>query len=138
MSKGCSRGSQAVTDGFRVTVQPCYMIEHSNPADDKYLFSYTITITNESTRRARLCSRHWIIVDADGGRHDVRGEGVVGETPVLAPGTSYRYSSFCPLPTEWGTMEGTYLMEADNGEVFEIAVARFYLVASPIHTLMKA
>lgn len=138
MSSSGSRGSDTVTDGFRVTVQPCYMIEHSKPAEGRFLFSYTITIANESPRRARLRSRHWIIVDADGERNDIRGEGVVGETPMLAPGTSYRYSSFCPLPTEWGTMEGTYLMEADDGEVFEIAIARFYLVASPVHTLMQA
>lgn len=138
MSNGRSKGSECITDGFRITVQPEYMTEHSSPAEGKYLFSYTITIRNESSRRARLCSRHWIIVDADGERTDVRGEGVIGETPMLAPGTAYRYSSFCPLPTEWGTMEGTYVMEADDGEVFEVAVARFFLVSSPIHTLMKA
>jgi len=138
MNTRASLGSEAVTDGFRVSVQPSYMTEHSRPEQGQYLFSYTITIRNESTRRARLCSRHWIIVDAEGERHDVRGEGVVGETPMLAPGTSYRYSSFCPLPTQWGTMEGTYLMEADSGEVFEIDIARFYLVASPVQSLMKA
>jgi ApaG protein len=130
-------GSEAVTHGFRVIVQPSYLLEHSDPAAGRYLFSYTITIRNESNRRARLCSRHWIIVDADGERTDVRGEGVIGETPMLAPGTAYRYSSFCPLPTEWGTMEGSYLMEADNGEAFEIAIARFYLVASPMHSLLN-
>lgn len=138
MGSSRSRGSETITHDFRVAVQPSYMVEHSNPAESKYLFAYTITITNESDRRARLRSRHWIIVDANGQRHDVRGEGVVGETPMLAPGTSYRYSSFCPLPTEWGTMEGSYQMEADDETDFDIAVARFYFVATPAPTLLQA
>lgn len=120
-------GSVALTRGIRVAVAPSYAREQSDPGLSRYLFNYRIRITNESPVRVKLLTRHWIIVDADGQRHEVQGEGVIGQQPELSPGESFTYSSFCPLPTPWGTMEGTYTMHADGDEVFDIQVGRFYL-----------
>jgi len=89
-----------------------------------------IVITNEGTRRAKLKSRHWIILDADNQREDVRGPGVVGKTPDLAPRERFEYMSQCPLRTPWGTMEGSYVFERENGEQFEAVIGRFFLVPS--------
>lgn len=127
------RGSEAVTHGFRVVVVPRYVPEQSDPASGKYLFSYHINIANESGVHAQLISRRWVIVDGDGERHEVEGEGVIGEQPDLAPGRGFSYSSFCPLQTHWGTMEGRYTLQVRSGprmgETFDIDVARFFLVA---------
>lgn len=129
------RASEAVTHGFRVTVAPSYRPEESGESTTeawrgrRYVFAYQIKISNEGARRAQLLGRHWTIVDADGEAHEVRGEGVVGHQPTLAPGQAFEYSSYCPLATPWGTMEGKYLMEGEDGERFEIDVGRFYLVA---------
>ena len=89
-----------------------------------------IIITNEGTEPAKLLTRHWIILDANGNRKDVKGPGVVGEFPNLAPGESFQYFSGCPLPTQWGTMEGTYTMERENGDRFTARIGRFFLVPS--------
>jgi len=110
-----------------ISVKPSYVPQRSDAARHQYIFGYTITIANRGTRSAKLLSRHWIIVDADGSRHVVRGDGVVGRQPDIAPGTEFMYSSFCPLTTSWGTMEGTYLMEREDGELFEVDIPRFYL-----------
>jgi ApaG protein len=96
----------------------------------RYVFAYKIRISNEGASRAQLLERHWAIVDADGEHHEVRGEGVVGHQPDLAPGQAFEYSSYCPLTTPWGTMEGEYVMEGEDGERFEIGVGRFFLVAA--------
>lgn len=112
---------------IEVGVTPSYIPEQSDPAQDRYVFRYRITIANRGERSAKLLSRHWIVVDADGDRHVVRGEGVVGRQPELAPRTEFTYSSFCPLRTSWGTMEGTYLFEREDGELFEVDIPRFYL-----------
>jgi ApaG protein len=122
-------GSDTTTRGFRVTVEPHYESAHSDPDDDRYVFSYRIRISNQSDAPATLIGRHWIIVDADGERHEVEGEGVVGRQPRLEPGAVHEYSSFCPLRTSWGTMEGSYDMRDDAGEEFRIVVGRFYLAA---------
>lgn len=122
-------GSETTTDGVRIRVAPSYLSAQSDPAQGKYLFAYHITIANEGEQRAKLKSRHWLIVDADGERHEVKGPGVVGQFPELAPGEKFEYSSFCPLETPWGTMEGTYEMERDDGSVFSAIVGRFYLVS---------
>lgn len=141
-----SHGSDSVTSGIRVVVFPTYLPDHSEPAPPgkggapvrrsaggRYVFSYRIQITNQTPRPVQLLSRHWIIVDGDGERGEVQGEGVVGQQPVIAPGQMFEYSSFCPLRTPWGTMEGEYTFTsaggADTGEKFAVAVARFYLVA---------
>ncbi|HVS09196.1 MAG TPA: Co2+/Mg2+ efflux protein ApaG [Planctomycetota bacterium] len=129
---GRPASSDTVTEGIRVQAAAQYLEGESEPDQRQYLFAYRIRIRNEGTRRARLKSRHWIIVDADNHREDVRGPGVVGKTPLLAPGESFEYSSGCPLRTPWGTMEGSYTMERDDGTSFEAAVGRFFLVSSAL------
>jgi ApaG protein len=128
-------GSEAVTRGIRVAVHPRFIPEQSGAVPGEswrgrhYVFAYTIRISNEGRQTVRLLERRWRIVDADGDEREVRGEGVVGQQPVLEPGRSFEYSSFCPLATPWGTMEGEYLMEDDKGDRFDVRIARFYLVA---------
>ena len=127
VANGC-KGSECETDGIRVTVQPRYLPSHSDPATDRYLFNYHIVIQNNGSGTVRLRSRRWVIVDADGERHEVQGMGVVGHNPVLAPGEKFEYSSFTPLQTQWGTMEGCYIMQREDGSTFDVHVRRFYLV----------
>jgi ApaG protein len=123
-----AHGSDSSAQGISICVQPTYLPSHSDPSRSRFIFAYHVTITNAGTDRARLRSRAWTIVDADGTSHDVRGEGVVGRQPDLAPQERFEYSSFCPLPTPWGTMEGTYTFERADGSRFEVPVRRFYLV----------
>ena len=113
--------------GILVTATPVYLPEQSDPGMPRYVFRYTILIKNEGDAPAQLVSRHWVIIDANGRREDVEGPGVVGATPRLEPGKSFEYQSFCPLKTKWGTMEGTYQMKRDDGQIFEVAIDRFYL-----------
>lgn len=131
-AKAHARGSDTVTQGIRVRVTPRYLPAESDPDARRWVFAYHVVISNQSDRRAKLQARHWVIVDADGRAREVRGEGVVGECPDLAPGQSHEYASYCPLPTAWGTMEGSYQMEGEDGREFAARVARFYLVA-PTH-----
>lgn len=119
--------SDTVTQGIRVGAAAFYLPQESDPDEDRYAFGYTIVIANEGDQPAQLLRRHWVIIDANGHREDVRGPGVVGETPRLEPGQAFKYQSFCPLKTRWGTMEGSYTMQRDDGETFEAQVARFYL-----------
>ncbi len=119
--------SEAVTDGIRVEVRAEYVPEQSEPEQKRWLFAYHIRITNESDRTVQLVSRHWIITDADGQEEHVRGEGVVGRQPVLESGAAHEYTSFCPLPTSFGTMSGSYLMRDTDGNMFEIAIGTFTL-----------
>jgi ApaG protein len=128
-------GSEAVTRGIRVVVRPRFLPEQSGTAPSEawrgqqYVFAYTILIENKGPSTVRLLERRWRIVDAEGDEKEVRGEGVIGKQPVLEPGRSFEYSSFCPLATPWGTMEGEYVMEGAGGERFDVRIARFYLVA---------
>lgn len=122
--------SFAVTEGIRVRVQSLYLPDQSSPRDDRYVFAYTITISNESPRTAQLRTRHWIITDGRGTIEEVRGDGVVGEQPRLAPGQSFQYTSGCVLTTPIGTMHGTYRMWRDDGTYFDAVIAPFSL-ASP-------
>jgi len=122
-------GSETVTDGVRITVRPKFLPMKSTPDADQYVFTYHITIRNEGETGVRLRSRHWLIVDANGERHEVEGEGVVGLTPHIQPGESYEYASFCPLATPWGTMEGRYHMVRDDDTEFDALIGRFYLVS---------
>lgn len=124
-----SRGSETFTQGFRVTASPAFLAQHSDPGQRRYVFGYRIRIANESPDRARLMARHWEIVDADGSRHTVDGEGVVGQQPDLGPGETHEYESYCPLTTSWGTMEGSFRMQGPGGAKFDISISRFYLVA---------
>lgn len=129
-------GSEAVTPyeggAVRITVDPSFEPEHSDPAEPRYVFSYRIRISNEAAPdgpRVQLLTRRWIIVDAHGRADEVTGEGVLGRTPDLAPGESFEYASWAPLRTRWGTMEGAYRFRKDTGEVFAAEIARFYLAA---------
>ncbi|MFZ4748883.1 MAG: Co2+/Mg2+ efflux protein ApaG [Phycisphaerales bacterium] len=121
-------GSDIVTDGVRVQVRPAYLALQSSPADKRFLFSYAVTIRNEGSTRVRLATRHWRIVDADGEERIVEGPGVIGQHPELGPGDSFEYSSFCPMLTAWGTMEGHLTFERE-GTRFDAQVGRFYLVS---------
>jgi ApaG protein len=121
-------GSDTVTEGIRVTVRPSFMPTQSSTTDGRFLFSYAVTMRNEGSARVRLASRRWRIVDADGEERIAEGPGVVGQHPELGPGDSFEYSSFCPLGTPWGTMEGTLVFERD-GKPLEVGVSRFYLVS---------
>ncbi len=119
--------SDATTDGVRVRVRSEYRPDRSNPLKRQWFFAYTVRITNEGTRTVQLISRHWIITDAHGKVEEVRGPGVVGEQPVLRPGTSFEYTSGCPLTTDFGTMHGSYRMRAADGAEFDATVAPFRL-----------
>lgn len=108
-----------------VKVETQYLDEQSDPEQSLYVFSYTITITNNGSIGAKLLKRHWIITDANNQIQEVRGEGVVGEQPHLKPGESYRYTSGTHFRTEVGNMIGTYLMLADNEVRFDADIPRF-------------
>jgi ApaG protein len=112
---------------FSVSVVPQYLAEQSNPDEDEYLFAYTVTVRNTGEVAAKLLSRHWIITDADGDVEEVRGDGVVGEQPVLRPGEAFQYTSGCPLTTPVGSMKGTYHCVAEDGMRFDAAVPEFIL-----------
>ncbi|NOT57209.1 MAG: Co2+/Mg2+ efflux protein ApaG [Deltaproteobacteria bacterium] len=119
--------SDAVTQGIRVKVVSRYDPSRSNPNQNQWFFLYTITISNEGSMTTQLISRHWIITNANGKVEEVKGPGVVGEQPILAPGQSFEYTSGCPLPTSFGTMHGTYQMVTAKGEQFDATIAPFTL-----------
>ena len=121
------RASESITDGIQIRAFPEFCPEQSNPRELKYLFSYQIFIKNDSGSPVKLLSRHWRIIDANGHTEEVKGPGVVGETPMIDPGDEYSYNSFCPLATHWGTMEGSYEFERTDGSTFEAKIKRFYL-----------
>ncbi len=104
-----------------------YLEEQSDPSNERYVFSYTITIRNTGNVAAQLISRHWIITDAEGHVQEVRGLGVVGHQPFLKPGESFEYTSGCALATPVGTMQGSYQMTAEDGTQFEAPIAEFTL-----------
>ena len=126
-----SAGSDTTTEGIRVQAQAQFLPGESDAARRHFVWAYRIVITNDGRARARLKSRHWIILDADNRREDVRGGGVVGKTPSLGPGERFEYTSGCPLRTRWGTMEGSYTFEREDGTTFEAAIGRFFLVPPP-------
>lgn len=119
--------SEATTRGIRVTVQSSYVPERSRPAQGHWFFSYRIRISNHGSVSVQLLNRHWVITDAHGRVEEVRGPGVIGEQPEMAPGESYEYTSFCPLGTPFGTMEGSYEMVTEDGERFWAKIGRFTL-----------
>jgi ApaG protein len=110
-----------------VQVQAHFVPEQSDPANQAFFFAYTVRITNSGQRPAQLISRHWIIMNAHNERQDVRGLGVVGQQPLLAPGETFEYSSGCPLQTPVGSMCGTYLCVGEDGIAFEVAIPEFVL-----------
>src|SRR5688572_30303122 len=118
---------EAVTKGIRVRVKPKYLEEESTPADSRYVWAYTIDFINEGSETVQLKTRHWRITDASGRTEEVRGPGVVGETPVLEPGESFQYTSGCPLTTPSGIMVGTYHMTTQAGRRIDVAIPAFSL-----------
>jgi ApaG protein len=112
---------------IRIQVVTRYIDEQSEPDSDRYVFAYTITITNAGNQAAKLISRHWIITDANGKVQEVSGDGVVGEQPHLQPGEEFRYSSGAVLETPVGAMQGLYRMEAENGVSFDAPIDAFTL-----------
>ena len=115
--------SDVVTNGIRVEVLSRHSPENSRPSEGQWVFQYTVRITNQGTETVQLVSRHWIITDAMEHTHEVKGPGVVGEQPVLEPGRSFQYSSWCPLTTPTGMMHGTYQMVRPDGSHFDIEIA---------------
>jgi ApaG protein len=121
--------SDAVTNDIRVEVLSRPSPENSRPAQGEWIFEYTVRITNQGSDTVQLISRHWIITDALEHVEEVRGPGVVGEQPILAPGESFKYSSWCQLKTPTGMMHGTYQMVSSGAEKFDIEIAPFALRA---------
>ena len=119
--------SDTTTRGIRVQVTSFYDAERSSPQENYYFFAYQVRISNVGSETAQLISREWIITDANGEVQKVQGPGVVGEQPVLAPGEAFEYTSFCPLTTPVGAMQGSYRMAAANGESFDAMIAPFSL-----------
>jgi len=120
-------------DGIKVDVDTLYIETESDPENDRYVFTYTITIQNVGDVAAKLLTRHWIIRDDNGKTQEVHGDGVVGEQPHLKPGEGFQYTSGTMLETSMGTMGGTYLMVTDSGQEFKAPIAEF-LLSTP-HTL---
>src|SRR5262245_38964188 len=121
------RMSDATTRGIRVQVRSEFIPDRSSPREGSYLFQYHVRISNSGPDAAQLISREWIITNADGEVERVKGQGVVGEQPVLPPGGSFEYTSFCPLKTAVGAMQGNYQMVTTDGERFDAVIAPFTL-----------
>lgn len=115
------------TKHIRVTVEPQFLPDRSDPAQNRYFWAYTVKIANSGSEPIQILGRHWIITDGNGRREEVRGPGVVGEQPVIAPGDSFTYTSGCPLTTASGMMVGTYQAVGATGEVLEVAIPAFSL-----------
>ena len=118
---------RAVTRQIEVKAAPRFMADRSSPENGYFFWAYTITLTNHGGDTVQLKTRHWRITDAHGRLQEVRGAGVVGETPVLKPGENYEYTSGVPLPTPSGFMVGTYGMVTETGEPFDIDIPAFSL-----------
>lgn len=114
-------------ESIGIKVVPRYVSEESQPGEDQYFFSYTITISNLGTEACQLISREWLITDGNASVQEVAGDGVVGQQPRLAPGESFTYTSAAQLQTPVGTMEGFYLMQTDVGEQFKVRIEPFLL-----------
>ena len=112
---------------FTVTASPRFIAEQSDPESNQFVFAYTITVHNTGETTAQLVTRHWVITDAEGKVEEVKGEGVVGEQPVLRPGEAFRYTSGTPLETPVGSMRGTYHCVAEDGTHFDVEIPEFVL-----------
>ena len=112
---------------IRVTVAARYLPDHSDPPAGRYAFAYTVTLMNTGSVAAQLVSRHWIIEDGDGQRHEVKGLGVVGQQPLIKPGDRFEYTSGTPLRTATGLMQGAYFFVAEDGERFDVPIEPFML-----------
>ena len=123
---------QATTRDITVLVAVSFLPEQSEPAKGRWFWAYHVRIENGGKRAVQLVSREWTIVDGRGGRHEVMGEGVVGEQPVIEPGASFDYVSGCPLNTPTGSMEGRYRMVGADGQSFSVTIPRFPLTAPAV------
>jgi ApaG protein len=130
--------SSAVTEGVRIVVKSQYLEHQSVPSAGRFVFAYTVRIANESQTTVQLRTRHWIITDANGEIREVKGEGVVGEQPVLAPSQAFEYTSGCILKTPWGTMHGSYRMAREGGTHFDAVIAPFLLASSSVASTQSA
>ena len=117
----------AVTHQVKVTVEPTFEPERSDPEESQYFWRYDVEIANLGDKAVTLIARRWSITDADGRRQEVSGPGVVGEQPTIQPGESFRYASGCPLTTSSGVMVGEYRMIGEDGERFDVAIPAFSL-----------
>ena len=124
----------ATTRSIKVTVEPHFLEDQSSPVDDHFVWAYRVRIENQSGETVQLRRRHWRITDGMGRVQEVRGPGVVGEQPVLAPGQSFEYTSGTPLSTPSGIMDGSYEMETPSGESFAVTIPAFSL-DSPHHKI---
>jgi ApaG protein len=120
--------STAVTEGIEISVQSEFRADRSAPGQGRFLYTYTVQISNGGAGSAKLLGRHWIITDARGEREEVTGDGVIGQQPELEPGQSFQYTSFCVLKTPLGQMRGTYTMMRSDGTTFQAEIAPFALV----------
>ena len=119
--------AEAISHDFQVTAISRFMPERSNQEIPIFFFAYWITIKNQGAVPAKLLNRYWHITDADGRINEVRGEGVVGEKPLIKPGQSFEYNSFCPLPTNFGFMKGYYEMQGADKNTFQVEIPQFRL-----------
>jgi len=118
---------QEITEGIEIRVEPQFVPENSNPSHHYFFFSYRVEIRNLSEQSAQLLNRHWVIRDGNGVVREVDGEGVVGHQPILNPGESFTYTSFCPLPTPTGNMRGSYEMMRADGVSVHAKIPLFFL-----------
>tara|TARA_B100000686_G_C16584607_1_gene860033 strand:- start:289 stop:765 length:477 start_codon:yes stop_codon:yes gene_type:complete len=119
-------------NNIKITIDPKYVPERSSPTQSYFLFSYRVMIENRSSAVVRLISRYWHITDGVGNSEDIYGPGVVGKKPILEPGTSFEYTSFCPLKTPMGHMEGSYRMVDEEGKESDVTIPKFRLLASQV------
>ena len=119
-------------NNIEILTSPDYLPDRSDPIKSYYFFSYQIKIANRSEETIQLLSRYWHIVDGQGRAEDIYGPGVVGKTPILKPNNLFEYTSFCPLPTPLGFMEGSYRMLDESGKEFDVPIERFQLVAPQV------
>jgi ApaG protein len=118
---------EAITRGIRIRVDPRYMEDQSSPEDGHFVWSYAVEISNDGRETVQLRSRTWRITDALGRTEEVRGPGVIGQTPFIEPGKSFHYTSGCPLKTPQGIMVGSYQMTDEAGKLFDVAIPAFSL-----------
>ncbi len=133
-----SQNNNSITEtgGLRIQAAAQFMPAESDPDRGRFIFVYRIRITNQSDRTVQLVTRTWVIIDGNGRREEVQGEGVVGKQPILSPGETFEYTSYCPLRTEWGTMEGHFTFLDEDGAPFRGAVERFYMATSADNVIL--
>ncbi|MEZ5974534.1 MAG: Co2+/Mg2+ efflux protein ApaG [Planctomycetota bacterium] len=129
--------SNIVTEGIRIQAAAQFMPAESDPDRGRFIFVYRIRITNQGTETVQLLTRDWVIIDANGRRETVHGDGVVGKQPILSPGETFEYTSYCPMRTEWGTMEGHFTFVDIEGRTFKAGVGRFYMATTTENVILS-